>query len=93
MNDAEGLNFKVELPKDLDKRTTRIEKPRSYKANNPDLNDIFNFIQKLPVSDQDKDRLLGFAKKVPHGALANFRKNYMNYLTRSKKWQLMKLKN
>lgn len=80
MNDAEGINFKVAVP--TEREGTRIApgKSRGYRHNNPNLEDIMRFIQGLPVPSSDKESLSKAARKVPHGALANFRENYANYL-------------
>lgn len=80
MNDAEGINFKVGVPTDRDGSKAKIAKSTSLRHNNPNLEDIIRFIDGLPITSGDKKSLKKAAEKVPHGALANFRSNYSNYL-------------
>lgn len=78
MNDAEGMNFKVSIP--TDREPAKVGKSRSYRHSNPNLEDIIKFIGGLSVPSRDKDTLVKVARRVPHGALASFRDNYVNYL-------------
>lgn len=80
MNDAEGINFKVAVPTDREGARVAPGKGRGYRHNNPNLEDIVRFVQGLPVSAGDKECLLKAARRIPHGALASFRDNYMNYI-------------
>lgn len=80
MNDAEGINFKVSVPTEREGSRTLPGKSRGYRHNNPNLEDILQFIHGLSVPSGDKDCLLKAARRVPHGALASFRENYVNYL-------------
>lgn len=80
MNDAEGINFKVAVPTEREGSKLVPGRGRGYRHNNPNLEDIMRFIQGLPVPASDKESLARTARKVPHGALANFRENYANYL-------------
>jgi predicted glycosyltransferase len=80
MNDAEGINFKVAVPTDREGSRLAVGATRGFRHNNPNLEDIMKFIQGLPVPLGDKESLSKIARKVPHGALANFRSNYVKYL-------------
>lgn len=80
MNDAEGMNFKVSVP--TDRESSGPAKSRGYRHSNPNLEDIMKFIGGLSVPPRDKEALLKVARRVPHGALASFRNNYANYLSK-----------
>jgi hypothetical protein len=82
MNDAEGINFKVSIPTDRGGSNAKIARSMSLRHNNPNLEDIIRFIDGLPITSGDKKILKKSAEKVPHGALANFRSNYSNYLNK-----------
>lgn len=82
MHEAEGLNFKVGVPAENDDRPKKVMPRAGFRYNNPNLNDIYSFIGGLPITEKDKEYLVGVAKSKPHGALFNFRKNYMHYLTK-----------
>jgi len=83
MHEAQDINFKVDIPKQQDNISRKIGKSNSFKFNNPNLEDILSFIDRLQITDNDKKVLIECSKKIPHGALANFRKNYINYLKRN----------
>jgi len=80
MNDAEGINFKVSVPTDRDGSKGKAPRSTSLRHNSPNLEDVIRFIDGLPITSGDKKSLKKAAEKVPHGALANFRSNYSNYL-------------
>lgn len=80
MREAEGINFKVGVPSDSDSKPNSVGKRVGYRHNNPNLNEIIFFIDSLSLSDSDKDLLKKVVLKVPHGALPEFRKNYINYI-------------
>lgn len=80
MNDAEGINFKVSVPTNREGSRPAVGSSRSFRHNNPNLEDIMRFITGLPLPIGDKESLAKIAKRVPHGALANFRNNYVKYL-------------
>lgn len=83
MPEAEGMNFKVgTLQKEQDNKR-KIKKSRGPKHENPSLEDIFQFINNLTISEQEKQKLISVIKKMPYGALKTFRDNYNNYLKRS----------
>lgn len=85
MNDTEGINFKVAVPLDRDGTKPVVGATRGYRHNNPNLEDIMRFIQGLPIPSGDKESLSKVARRVPHGALASFRSNYVNYLKKEGK--------
>lgn len=58
----------------------RIQARGGLQYNNPTLADILVFIEGLPVTTGDKESLVAAARSTPHGALSNFRKNYMFHL-------------
>lgn len=80
MHEAEGINFKVGVAGEPDGPRRLPGRPKSYRYNNPNLEDISAFIGRLSLSESEKNELLRAARRVPHGALARFRENYMNYL-------------
>lgn len=80
MQEAEGVNFKVGVAGEEGRRRAPPGKQPGFRHNNPNLEDIFRFIERLPVSEDDKRNLANVAKKVPHGALASFRENYAKYI-------------
>lgn len=80
MNDAEGINFKVAVPTDREGSRPAVGSSRGLRHNNPNLEDIMRFIKGLPLPAGDKESLAKIAQKVPHGALFNFRSNYVKYL-------------
>jgi hypothetical protein len=82
MNDAESINFKVGVPKDSDKESRRIPARKGYLYNNPSLEDVLRFIEGLQVAKSDRERLAKIASRMPHGALARFRENYMHLLNK-----------
>lgn len=81
MHDAEGLNFKVGAAQEKDSGK-KIVPPPGLRYNNPTLGDILSFIEGLPLTKGDKESLAKAARSTPHGALFNFRKNYMSYIRR-----------
>lgn len=80
MNDAEGINLKVGVPIDRNGSKSKITKSSGLRHNNPNLEDIIGFIDNLPITLGDKKTLKKAAERIPHGALANFRSNYSNYI-------------
>lgn len=84
MPDAEGINCKVGLASNGDRPKVSPHKSRSFRYNNPNLEDIFRFINGLSVTDADKKILEETARRVPHGALAKFRENYLTYISRGR---------
>lgn len=82
MNDAESINFKVGVPKDSENDNRRIKPRRGYLYNNPSLDDVLGFVEGLQIAKSDKDRLSKIARRMPHGALAKFRENYMHMLNK-----------
>lgn len=82
MNDTEGINFKVAVPSEREGTKFVPGLGKGYRHNNPNLEDIIKFVQRLPLSAGDKETLATAARKIPHGALAKFRENYANYLNR-----------
>lgn len=85
MRDAESMDFKVGMMKQSlgGKEDRRMPTSRGPKYDNPTLADIIRFIEKLQVAEDSKKVLLGVAKKMPNGSLANFRENYTRYLKKS----------
>lgn len=75
MAEAESLNFKCGVIGDSSKKNGTFF--------SPNLDDIFLFINKLNLSENDKQTLAKKAKKIPHGSLINFTKNYMCYLKKT----------
>lgn len=82
MHEAEGVNFKVGVPGETSGPRPQIGKPSGYRHNNPNLEDVLGFVGRLSLSDDEKRRLIKVAQRIPHGALARFRDNYMGYLGR-----------
>lgn len=82
MQEAEGINFKVGAASEKEDRSKRIAPRPGLRYNNPNLEDILSFIENLPLTNGDKECLVKVAKGKPHGALFNFRKNYMHYLSK-----------
>jgi len=80
MHEAEGINFGVSIPKEESGGPKRIKPAGGFRHNNPGLDDIIGFIDGLALTKTDKECLTAAARRVPHGALFNFRKNYMHYL-------------
>jgi len=80
MHEAEGINFSVNVPKEKEGGQKRIKPAGGFRHNNPSLEDVIRFIEGLPLTKSDKEYLSSAARKVPHGALFNFRKNYIHYL-------------
>jgi hypothetical protein len=80
MHEAEGVNFKVGVAGERDGPRPKPGGSRGYRHNNPNLEDVFSFIARLSLSDSEKQELAKAASRIPHGALARFRDNYMNYL-------------
>lgn len=76
MKETENLNIS------LGSEEKKQNKKSSLKLNNPNLNDIIDFIHNIDITDSEKEKLIKAAKKVPHGALKNFRDNYKIYLRR-----------
>lgn len=68
------------VPSDRDGGPKKIKPFGGLRHNNPSLRDILAFVDGLSLTDTEKDRLRAAARKVPHGALASFRKNYMRYI-------------
>jgi len=85
MHETEGINFKVGVPGEGEKPQRKIPKQGGLRHNNPNLEDIIAFIGGLPLPESDRDSLLKSARSVPHGALSNFRKNYMKYLNKERR--------
>lgn len=81
MSTTEGMNLGVGVPTEQDGPRT-ISVKRGYRHSNPNLEDIMVFIDALPLPPGDKESLVKAARRVPHGALSNFRANYMNYIKR-----------
>lgn len=84
MPEAEGINCRVGLSSGGDRPKGPANRSRSFRHNNPNLEDVLNFIRGLSVTDSDKETLEKTARRVPHGALAKFRDNYMNYISRGR---------
>lgn len=82
MHEAEGVNFKVGVAGESSGGRQQPGRARGYRHNNPNLEDIVGFVGRLSLSDGEKDALIKAARRMPHGALARFRENYMNYLGR-----------
>lgn len=81
MQEAEGVKMGVSAsPRDSGGK--RIGPRGSLRYNNPTLDDILKFIDGLPVTPADKESLVKSARATPHGALSNFRKNYMRHLSK-----------
>ena len=80
MHEAEGVNFKVGVAGESAAARPQAGRVRGYRHNNPNLEDIVGFIGRLSLPEGDKQRLLKASSRIPHGALAKFRDNYMNYL-------------
>lgn len=80
MHEAEGINFKVGVAGEASGPRSQPGMARGYRHNNPNLEDMVGFIGRLSLSDGEKGRLLKVVRRMPHGALARFRENYMNYL-------------
>jgi hypothetical protein len=80
MQEAEGINFSVGVPSENQGGIKKMKPRGGLRHNNPTLNDIFIFIERLSLTNADKDRLRSAARTVPHGALASFRKNHMRYI-------------
>lgn len=83
MHEAEGVNFSVGFIKSpiAGKDIRRIQSTNSPK-DSPSFADVLNFIDRLNISAEDKERLVKTAKKIPFGSLRNFVSNYRNYLKR-----------
>lgn len=85
MKEAEGIDFKVGIPKNQEgKNSRRMNSSRGPKYDNPTLADIILFIGTLAVSEESKKTLVSIARKAPNGSLANFRANYTRYLKNSR---------
>lgn len=84
MAEAEGMNFKVGVPSETQGLKKKMGKSGGIRYNNPTLEDVLIFIRRLPLIESDRITLEKIAKRIPHGALANFRENYSNYLSRGK---------
>lgn len=80
MHEAEGVNFKVGAAGEPSGPRPKPGAFGGYRHNNPNLEDIVGFVGRLSLSDGDKEILIKTARRMPHGALARFRENYMNYL-------------
>jgi hypothetical protein len=80
MHEAEGVNFKVGVAGESKGPQPKPGARKGYRHNNPNLEDIVSFIARLSLSDSERQELVKVASKMPHGALARFRENYMNYL-------------
>lgn len=80
MHEAEGVNFGVGVPSEDKVRPKNIRSHKGLRYSNPSLGDIIDFIEGLSLNKTDKDFLSSVARRVPHGALFNFRKNYMQHL-------------
>jgi hypothetical protein len=80
MHEAEGVNFKVGVAGERDGPLPKPGVSRGYRHNNPNLEDVVSFIGRLSLSESEKQELAKVASRMPHGALARFRDNYMNYL-------------
>ena len=82
MPETEGINFKVgALQKNQDSKR-KINNSRGPKYDNPNLDDIFRFIDNQTISEDEKKKLIKIIKNMPHGALKTFRDNYYKYLKR-----------
>lgn len=82
MREAEGVNFKMGIIGE-NQGPKRIRQSVGPRYDNPNLSDMISFVRRLDLSDTDKTMLESVLKKMPHGSLRNFRKNYMNYLKRN----------
>jgi hypothetical protein len=80
MHEAEGVNFKVGVSGESGESRPKPGGATGYRHNNPNLEDVVSFIGRLPLSDSEREGLVKVARRIPHGALARFRDNYMNYL-------------
>jgi hypothetical protein len=80
MHEAEGVNFKVGVAGERDGPRPSPGGFRGHRYNNPNLEDVLSFIGRLSLSESEKKELAAVAGRIPHGALARFRDNYMNYL-------------
>jgi hypothetical protein len=87
MRETENLNFSLELSDDnKSSDSKRLSKTSGFlRYDNPNLEDIIEFIKSKGLSDSTEKSLIEAAKKTPHGSLSNFRKNYMIHLNRINK--------
>lgn len=84
MPETEGMNFKVgALQREEGNSKRKINNSRGLKHDNPNLDDIFNFINNQNISEDEKKKLIKIIKNMPHGALRTFRDNYYKYLKRT----------
>lgn len=82
MKEAEGINFKTGIFGE-NQSPKRIKQSFGPRYDNPNLSDMLLFVSRLEINEDDKKILEGVLKKMPHGSLGSFRKNYMNYLKRN----------
>lgn len=81
MKETESLRFSVKNLSDQNDSKKVIFKKSDY----PNLEDIINFIKNLELNSEVQEKLIKHAKKIPHGSLANFRKNYRIYINKEVK--------
>lgn len=85
MHEAEGVNFSVGFIKkpDTGKDIRKLPNVRSNYEKNLTYKDILEFINKLNIGKDSKNKLIKIAKSTPTGALSNFKFNYRNYIKNS----------
>lgn len=87
MTDAENVNFSLEIPSEQSGSSKRKISNQSgfYRYDNPNLEDIIQFIKNKELPIDVEKSLIDLANKTPHGSLANFRNNYKIHLNRINK--------
>jgi hypothetical protein len=73
MREAEGLNFSVGI--NGEGSGSRNPKPIIFR-------DIVEFIKGKNLLEEQENKLIEYARKIPSGSLGNFKKNYRIYLNK-----------
>lgn len=78
--EASRINLKIGLTNQpADAKPVRIIKPDN-RNQNVTCHDVVKWIKNKKLAPGSEAKLIASAKKMPHGAMAHFKRNWRNYL-------------